>query len=201
MIKALLFDLGNVLVGLDFDRAYRAAAELGPYSVDEIRARLREANIADSYESGQMSSEAFHQRCVDLLELDLSFEQFAELWGDMFIKKPLLDDHFLEALGRRHRMVVVSNTNELHMRFIHRQYDVLRHFDDFVLSHEVGAMKPDHRFYQQALETAKARPEQCVFIDDKPENILGAETMGIRGIRFEEPGQLVAALKSIGVNW
>ncbi len=200
MIQALLFDLGNVLIGLDFDRAYRAAAELGPYSPDEIRARLREARIADAYERGEMSSQEFYQRCNELLGLDLSFEQFAQLWGDMFVKDPLLGDDFVESLGGRYRLVIVSNTNELHMRFIRREYRVLRHFHDFALSYEVGAMKPDRRFYQKALETAKAPPDQCVFIDDKEENVLGAQAMGIPSIQFERQDKLIGALKAAGVD-
>ena len=201
MIRALLFDLGNVLVGLDFDRAYRAAAKQGPYSPDEIRARLRDARIADPFERGEMSSQEFYRRCIDLLGLELSFDRFSELWGDMFVKEPLLDDELVESLAGQYRLVVVSNTNELHMRFIEREYRILRHFKHFVLSHEVGAMKPNRRFYEQALETAKAPPEQCVFIDDRRENILGAEAMGIPSIRFEGQDCLIAALKSAGVNW
>ena len=200
MIETLLFDLGNVLIGLDFDRAYRAAAELGPYSADEIRERLRQTRLAEPYEHGQMSSQEFHTRCVELLGLDLEFDQFAELWGDMFAKEPLLDGQLLESLASHYRMVIVSNTNELHMRYIQREYDVLDHFNEFVLSHEVGAMKPAREFYESALETAKTPAAQCVFIDDRAENIAGAEAMGIPSILFGGQAQLVDRLAALGVK-
>ena len=200
MIETLLFDLGDVLVGLEFDRAYRAASEISRYTPDEIREKLREARLAEPYEHGQMSSQEFHRRCVELLGLDLEFDQFAELWGNMFSKEQLLDDSLLDSLAGRYRTVIVSNTNELHMRYIRREYDVLRHFDEFVLSHEVGVMKPARKFYEKALETAKASAAQCVFIDDRPENVAGAEAMGIPNILFRGQPRLVESLAALGVK-
>ena len=119
-IKALLFDLGDVMIGLDFDRAYRAAAELSPYSPEEIRELVRQADLANPYERGEISSNVFYRRFCEAVEIDIPFDRFRLLWGDMFERKPLLPEDFFAALAENYRLVLLSNTNELHFEFIPR---------------------------------------------------------------------------------
>jgi putative hydrolase of the HAD superfamily len=155
MVKALLFDLGGVIVGLDFGRAYRAAASFTRFPAEQIPEIIRRANLAGPYERGEMSSRDFHLRFCRALEMDVSYEEFQFLWGNMFEDEPLLEDAFLAGLRERHRLVLLSNTNELHFDFIRERYPLLRHFHECVLSYEVGAMKPDQAIYREAIERAR----------------------------------------------
>ncbi len=200
-IKALLFDLGDVIIGLDFDRAYRAAAELSPYAADEIPDLIRQAGLANPYERGEMSSEDFHRRFCNALGMDVPFGRFRQLWGDMFESEPLLDDAFLGGLAANYRLVLLSNTNELHFEFIRDHYTVLRHFDELVLSYQVGVMKPGQEIYAEAVRRGGCRTHECFFTDDKLVNVEAGARLGLEAVVFENPEQLRRTLAERGVLW
>lgn len=202
MTKAILFDLGNVIVGLDFDRGYRAAAARCPFSVAEIPDRIRAASLSVPYELGEISSEEFYQRFCDALQMrDVSFVDFARLWGDMFDDEPLLSGELLRGLRARYRLVLLSNTNDLHFRWIREHYPLLEHFHDFVLSYEVGSMKPSAGIYKEAIRVAGCHPEECFFTDDNEGNIDGARQLGIDAVLFAGQEQLETELARRGVEW
>jgi putative hydrolase of the HAD superfamily len=185
MIKALLFDLGDVIVGLDFDRAYRKLEGVCRHKSDEIPGIIGRAGLADPYERGQLTNREFHAEFCRALDLEIGYLEFEDLWADMFLPELLLPDVLFEKLGQSRRLVLVSNTNEIHFNFIRRQYPVLRHFDDFVLSYRIGSMKPSPEIYQEAVRSAGCSPTECFFTDDKQENVDAARRAGIDAIRFQ----------------
>ena len=200
-IKAILFDLGDVIIGLDFARAHRAAAELSPYSADEIPVIIRQAGLANPYERGEVTSEVFHRRFCDALDMDMSFDRFSQLWGDMFEPEPLLDDAFLGGLAGRYRLVLLSNTNELHLEFIRDHYTILQHFEELVLSYRVGVMKPRPEIYIEAVRRSRCEPKECFYTDDKLENVVAGARFGMKAVVFENPAQLRSSLARSGVHW
>lgn len=201
ILKALLFDLGNVIIGLDFDRAYRTLAGLTRFSADEIPRIISRAKLAGPYERGELSNDEFHKQFCAALDLDLAYEPFEELWGNMFVTEPFLQEHFFEGLGRRYRLLLLSNTNDIHYRFLRERYPMLRRFDDFVLSYEVGAMKPDAKIYAEAIRRAGASAEECFFVDDKQINVDAARQAGIDAVRFESRDRLECQLRDRGIQW
>jgi putative hydrolase of the HAD superfamily len=200
--KAVLLDLGNVIVGLDMDRVYRAAAACSPFSVAEIPGRIREAALYEPYERGEMTSEEFHRRFCEALQLrGVDFAEFSRMWGDMFQPAPLLSTELLDGLSTRYRLVLVSNTNELHFRWIRRHYPLLDHFHEYVLSYQVGAMKPSAGIYEEAIRRAGCEPGQCLFADDVVENVEGARRLGIDALVFCGEEQLKTELARRGLVW
>ena len=113
MPKALLFDLGDVIVGLDFAKAYRAAARLTRSRAEEIPEIISRANLAGPYERGDLSNEEFHRRFCEALDMELEYDQFEQLWGDMFQPETLLPDRWFERLTRDYRLLLLSNTNDI----------------------------------------------------------------------------------------
>lgn len=200
VIKALLFDLGDVIVGLDFDRAYRVIEERTGLSRNQILTLIRDANLASPYERGEISSRAFHQRFSDALDLNLCYEEFRSLWGDMFSDEPLLDSSFFEGLKKSYRLVLVSNTNEIHFRFLRTRHALLDLFDDFVLSYEMGVMKPDLRIYSRAIERARCGAQECFFTDDTLLNVRAARRAGIDAVLFQGREQLEKNLETRGIR-
>lgn len=198
MIRTVLFDLGNVIVPLDFARAYRKASRLTGLNEREIAKLLDESGLAVPYESGWITSAEFHRRTEELLGLGLGFDDFGALWGDMFGEEPLIGEEFLDELKEDVGFAMLSNTNELHFQWITQRYAVARRFETTILSYEVGAMKPDAKIYQAALEATGSRPEECFFTDDKPENIEGARAVGIQAELFEGAGKLREQLAALG---
>ena len=98
-----------------------------------------------------------------------------------------------------HRLLLLSNTNDIHFTMVERKYPIMRHFDDHVLSYRVGAMKPSPRIYQEAIARAGCRPEECFFTDDVAAYVDGALRAGIDAVRFESAAQVEQELMNRGV--
>jgi HAD superfamily hydrolase (TIGR01509 family) len=98
-------------------------------------------------------------------------------------------------------MLVLSNTNAIHFDMVRRNYELLRHFDDYVLSYEVKAMKPEPAIYREAIARAQCRPEECFFTDDSPAYVEAARREGIDAVRFESCAQLERDLAARGIQW
>jgi putative hydrolase of the HAD superfamily len=198
-MKTLLFDLGKVLVPFDFARAYAAMSGLTGLPPQEIRGRLAASNLFRLYETGLMESADFAEEVMRLIGLQCDFAVFSEIWTSIFLPETLIPASAMCKLRERFRLIVVSNTNELHFEMLKKTYPIFRHFDGFILSYQIRAMKPDPAFYRAALEMAQCSPEECVFIDDLPENVAGAELAGFDGIVFESFAQLTGELGRRGI--
>lgn len=199
MTRAVILDLGNVIVGLDFPRAYRAAASLTGHSAGEIPELIRAANLARPYERGELTSEEFYLRFCRALDLKISYSEFVDLWSDMFQPEPILTAGLLRELAATTKLLMLSNTNEIHFEFIRGRYPLVRHFHDFVLSYRVGAMKPDAAIYLDAVRRAGCEPGECFFVDDIEENIAAARQLGIDAEIFRSANELEAQLRQRGV--
>jgi FMN phosphatase YigB (HAD superfamily) len=149
-----------------------------------------------------MSNEEFYRRFCAALQMDgVSFAEFRGLWGDMFEPTPLLPERMLEGLSARHRLILVSNTNDLHFRRIQQQYPLLGHFHECVLSYRVGAMKPAVEIYQEAIRLAGCAATECFFTDDIAANVEGARRLGIDAVLFRGERDFKSHLARRGVTW
>ena len=195
MTRAILFDLGNVLVAFDFTRGYRALEGVCPHPAEEIPARIAASGLVPPYERGEVSSEAFYLQLCRLLDLCVAYDQFCALWSTIFLPDPIVSEDLLTSLRRRYRMVLISNTNDIHFRVIQANYPLIGHFDAMVLSHQVGAMKPADRIYQEAIRQAGCRPEECFYTDDVPEFVEGGRRNGLDAVRFTGQADLERELQ------
>lgn len=201
MYKAILLDLGKVVIPFDLGRGYAALEPHSPYPPEELRQRIASAGIVDRFETGQLSSREFVARFSSLLGIDVGYERFCELWSSIFLPGPLVPESLLAGLRRRYRLLALSNTNAIHFEMVRRRYPVLRHFHDFVLSHEVGAAKPDPKIYQAAIDRAGCRPQECFFTDDSAPFVEAARRLGLDAVGFESAAQLERELDARGIEW
>lgn len=199
--RSLIFDLGKTLVHFDFQRGYRALEGLCPYPAPEIRQRLIATRLVEQFETGLVEPRDFVGQMASALDLRVDYDGFCEIWGSIFAET-LVPEGLLEALHARYRMVLLSNTNAIHFEFIERRYaPLLRHFDDFVLSFRVRAMKPQADIYRAAIETAGCPAEQCFYTDDVADYVVAARAMGIDAVRFESAAQLERELRARDIQW
>ena len=189
-IRTVIFDLGRVLVPFDFHRGYRLMSERCGLAPEEVRERIKNLNIVHDFESGLIDPVDFVARVTGDLGIKMSFDDFAEIWSYIFLPETLIPESLIEELKHRHRVVLLSNTNDIHYQMIERTYPILRLFDDKVLSYRVKAMKPDPKIYAAAIEAARCRPEECFFTDDVPEYVQAARRMGIDAVVFENADQI-----------
>ncbi len=195
MIKAVIFDLGRVIVPFDFHRGYARIAALTGLSVEEVPARIRPTGLVEKLESGQIAPREFVKQLSAVLNLRCTYEEFCEIWSCVFLPDALVPEKLLEGIAARYRLVLLSNTNAIHFDMIRANYPHLRHFHALVLSHVAGAMKPSPEIYRQAVEAAGCKPEECFFTDDIPEYIEGALRYGIDAVQFHSAAQIEAELR------
>lgn len=184
MIRTIYFDFGNVVGFFDHGLAIRQFAQhtdLSPALLEEL---LYSGELADSFERGEISLEAFVAAALEIGQLRCSPRQFLAAYQDIFTPNPAICD-LIPRLAGRVRLCLASNTNTAHaLRFRQQFADVLGHFDALVLSHEIGARKPTASFFARAQPFAQAAPSECLFIDDLPANVAAAQAHGWQAIHY-----------------
>jgi glucose-1-phosphatase len=201
MYRAVIFDLGKVLVHFDFKRGYRALEGLCPYSAAEIPKRLATTGLVERFETGLVEPRDFVEQLSAILDLHVDYEHFCRIWSCIFTDT-LIPESMLAGLAERYRLVLLSNTNAIHFEMIRENYaHLLRHFHALVLSYEVKAMKPDPAIFQKAIGAAGCRPEECFYTDDILKYVEGARAAGIDAVQFESAAQIERELESRGIQW
>jgi putative hydrolase of the HAD superfamily len=200
----LIFDFGNVVAHFDYRTACtRLGRPLG-LSGEALLERVRGLGFSDlvqEYERGRMAAEAFTRRVCALVGLEITHEEFAAAWADIFRLNDPLARVIAELKRRGYTLVLGSNTNDLHAAQFRRQFAAtLAHFDRLILSYEIGHIKPSASFYHTCAEAAGAPPGECVFIDDLAENVAGARAVGMQGVVFRDVPALLEALRGLGVE-
>jgi putative hydrolase of the HAD superfamily len=199
MIKTVIFDLGRVLVPFDFNIGYRKLEALCGIPAAEIPARLAATKLVNEIESGRISADEFNARLGEAFGFRITSEEFRELWCSVFLPHALVPEELVEMIGRTHRLLLLSNTSAVHFEMLREAYPILRHFHAYILSYEVGAMKPEQRIYEAAIAAAACAPQECFFTDDIPDYVEGARRMGIDAVQFQSGEQIATELKTRGV--
>jgi glucose-1-phosphatase len=194
-MEVIIYDLGNVI--LPFNH-YRIAEKLSRFSQrkefqdpPKIFSYLFdfEKGAVNGYEVGKVSSLEFFQSLKKFLQLSLSFEEFVPIWDDIFLENQEVSQIILSQKGRW-KLGLLSNTNPLHFDYILSKFPIVRVFDQWILSHEVGFKKPAVKIYQKAIEWASVEPQKIIFIDDMEKHVEVAVSLGMQGIHFISAKQL-----------
>lgn len=203
MTKTVIFDLGGVIVPLDFQAGYAAMAGLCDIPREELPKRISATGLVPKLESGQIAADDFIDAFIGELGLRITRAEFPQLWSSIFPPYTLIPESLLAGLKRNYRLLLLSNTNSIHFEIIRKTetYRLLDHFDDYILSYEVGAMKPLERIYEAALEKAGCRPEECFYTDDIPAYVEGARKAGIDAVQFIGHQPLIAEMDRRGIQW
>ena len=201
MIKTVIFDLGNVIVPFDFTRGYAAMQPWCRYPAEEIPKRIATTDLVRRFESGQVPPRDFVRQLSTLLELNIPYDDFCRIWTAIFLPDTLIPESLLAGLKSRYRLLLLSNTNAIHFNMVRESYPLLRHMDAYILSHEVGALKPSPLMYQAAIARADCRPEECFFTDDIAPYVEAARQQGIDAEQFQGLEKLEADLRARGVEW
>jgi putative hydrolase of the HAD superfamily len=200
MIQVIYFDLGKVIIDFDYTVATQELVKVTPLPLHEIALVLSDAKLIFEYETGRLSSCEYYQMVCRRLKMDVSMEKFAQLWGNMFLPQPLLSESLLTDLKQKYRLILLSNTNEIHFEYVSSRYPILDHIQERLLSYQVGCMKPDPRIFELAVQQAKVAPEDIFFTDDRSENIEAARQAGIQAVQFRSEQQLIQDMQQMGIS-
>jgi putative hydrolase of the HAD superfamily len=200
MYRAILMDLGKVLIDFDFTAGYRSLESCCPYPAAEIRRRIAATDLAVRFESGLMEPRDFCDQFCALIEMKADYDRFCTIWNSIF-SGALVPESMIEGLSHRYRMVLLSNTNQIHFDMVRQQYPVLRHFHHMALSYQVKAMKPRPEIFLEAVRLAGCHASECFYADDIPAFSEAARKLGIDAVTFESVGQLSAEMHNRGIAW
>jgi HAD superfamily hydrolase (TIGR01509 family) len=200
MIDTVISDLGQVLVLFDNRIFFDRMAAITGRPADEIRRVTHQnRNLVDRFDTGRLTPEEFHRLAVAALGVKVGFADFFAAYNDVFsLNRPALAA--LAKLKPKYKLGLVSNTDPMRYGYLERRFPELLIFDAYVLSFRTGVMKPNPAIYREALSRTRARPHQALFIDDLPENIAGAERLGICGLLFKPEIDLETELRNAGVE-
>jgi FMN phosphatase YigB (HAD superfamily) len=198
-LQAIIFDLGNVLIHVDEARARtRFAARTGKRE-QEIDDYFRSTPYATELALGKLAGRRFYRIVSKDLGFDGKYEEFAEIWSDIFDPiEPMVK--LASALATRLPRVILSNTNAIHIDYIFAHYPFLLEFDAQVFSHEVGFLKPDAAIYRLTLDKCDLDPARTLFVDDLNANVEGARAAGMQAIQYESAEQVQQELTKHGVS-
>jgi len=166
MLKAFIFDLGNVLLLFSHERMFAQVGALCGKSAEEVRRVFIEDDLGTRFERGNLSEAQLRGELERRLDATFASSELDRALGDIFTpNEPMLE--IVSALRRQgFRLVLLSNTNSIHVRWIESNYDVLSRFDSCVLSYQVGAVKPEPAIYAAAINCANCSPDECLYTDD-----------------------------------
>jgi len=194
--KAVIFDLGNVLLSFDFNIAAGKLAQQSDKSPSEIRTLIDQSSVLHTFEKGQMSQESFYKSISESSGYQGSLEEFRQDFSDIFAAiQPMID--FMRELKQQGITTgVFSNTNEMAADFIRARYTFFSEFDHYCLSYEHGAMKPEESLYRLVEKMSSRKGDQLFFIDDRAENVEAAIDLGWSGQVHSDPEQTISKVKA-----
>ncbi len=194
-VTTLILDLGNVVAFFDHQRACRQIAALGrPGTTEDLVADLLfHRPLERDYDTGAISTPQFLDALRVHFGMSAPDEAIAEAWSDIFTPNPQLTDQLPPLKTRGLRLVLASNTNELHFARIRNMTPgVVSLFDVCVLSYEVGARKPADAFFQAVLAAAGTSAAACFYLDDRPDFVAAAGALGIPSAMYS-PGMTLGS--------
>lgn len=179
-----IFDLGNVIIDIDFNRVFQAWSDDSGIPVATLQQRFQMNQTFCQHERGEITDQQFASAWCEQHGLPLTFAQFSRGWLAIFVglRQEVIDImQLLRHAG--HQVVVLSNTNHLHTCYWQEQYpQVCEAADAVYLSQQMGLRKPEAAIYQQVLDDQQVKAAGAVFFDDNLENIQAAQQHGIHSI-------------------
>ena len=199
MIRSFIFDIGNVLIPFDFNRAIRRIASQCASPLDGFSPQAKE--IVERYECGQIGRAEFLNQAIALLEYTGNEADFVAAWEDIF-EENFAMTRLVGSLHARYPLYLLSNTSDIHASYLEAKYPVFQYFSGAVYSHLVRCMKPGHPIFEIATQQFGVNPGETVYIDDLAPNVATARELGFHAIQYDhtQHSRLVQQLAALGVE-
>lgn len=189
--EAIIFDLGGVLINLDYGRTSAAFRALGMADFDETYSQLQQTELFDRFETGDVSSFHFINRILDRLPNGSNGNKVVHAWNAMILDFPKERLEWLETMAKRYRIFLLSNTNTLHVDAVRRSLEktvghqrLEDYFEQVYLSCDMGLRKPDPAIFLRLCAEQGLNPATTLFIDDTPQHVEGAKDAGLQAVHL-----------------
>ncbi len=205
-IRTIIFDFGNVLIDISIPRTWQLFEVLLGEGYQDALATLQAANVFDRFEMGLISEAEFLETLQRASKRPISQSTILDVWNSMLLQQPKHRLDMLLELRKKYQVLLLSNTNETHIRWVHAH--MLRdlgiadfettYFDHAYYSHDVLMRKPNADIFEFVLADANILPQETLFIDDNADNIAMAASLGIHTLHHNPENDIVAVLQQAG---
>lgn len=201
-IRAVIFDLGRVLIDFDHQISSRKISSRTGKSAREVYDLFFDSRLIQRFEEGKLSADAFFQEVKKLLGIEVAYEEFLPVWNQIFF---LTEENkqvyaLAKSLKNRYTVALLSNINILHYAYLKENFPVFDAFHHIFTSFELGHIKPDPRIYRAVLARLAIQPHEAFYVDDRAELVEQAAALGIRSYIYKGIAQLKVDLASCGVS-
>ncbi len=193
----VIFDLGGVLVSVDFMRACTRLEAAGGAPAEVIREAIVNGEDKMAFDTGRLSPQQFAVRFCAAIDLRLPYAEFAEIWCDIFDEQREVTG-LLDQIAAKADLVLLSNTDPLHLDYVRSNYDFLPKFGRMLLSYEVGHAKPARQIFERAIGLC-APQTRMIYFDDVAEYVTAARGCGLPAEQFVDAAKLRRDLERVGV--
>lgn len=194
-IQNIIFDLGGVLLNIDYSATLKAFKELGLDKFDEVYSQSAQKELFDDFETGKISAQEFRNRIKQLSSLPISDKQIDSAWNAMLLDLPKERLEILDKLWDEHRLFLLSNTNDIHIsayaNYLQKEFGFpnLSHlFEKEYYSYKIGMRKPSAEIFKYVLEENNLLAKETMFIDDSPQHVESAAKCGIQALLLDVKG-------------
>ena len=184
-IKNIVFDLGGVLINLDFERAFKAFKKAGFVDIESQLQSFSREGIFDQFELGEISEDEFRSAIKERANVMLTDQEIDDMWNLILMDIPREKLELILNLRGKYMVYLLSNTNKTHWDYIcqnafnYHGFRVEDYFEETFLSFEMHLAKPDKAIFEKMLNDANLIAEETLFIDDSEANCRAAEELGI----------------------
>lgn len=203
-IKNIIFDLGGVILNIDYKLTQEAFVKLGLKNIDDVYGQYFQVKFFDLFDRGEISEDEFIDLSKDLFPENTSKQQLVDAWNAMLLDMPEHRFDFLKKIGKKYRIFLMSNTNITHydeyQKYIKDKYKI-NGLDDLFekayYSFLVGMRKPEDRFFNLILEENNLKANETLFIDDTSINTDAAKTLGLQALWLKDNMDIIEALSEL----
>jgi FMN phosphatase YigB (HAD superfamily) len=192
-VKQIIFDLGGVLLNIDYSLTENAFIAAGVKNFPELYSQLQQSDLFDKWETGRMTPEEFVAAMKAASDTPLTTAQVLDAWNAMLLDFPIRRLQILQQIRNYYDLFLLSNTNEIHeetfnntLMQAHGIPNIGVFFDKVYMSHRVGLRKPMPEIFMRVLEDNGLQAGQTLFIDDSPQHIKTANELGIQTIYLQK---------------
>jgi HAD superfamily hydrolase (TIGR01509 family) len=198
-LPVFIFDLGKVLVDFDYSIAARKIGARSHQPPADLHAFLGSSPLLIQYESGRLTRQEFYGSISKAIGCQAGLAEFGGYFADIFAEIPGMIALQQELRQRGYQTFIFSNTNDLAIEHVRRNFPFFKNFDGYIFSYEVGGLKPQPEIYAAMEAMTGKRGADLIYIDDRWENIEAGVARGWRGIWHESPEKTRQALLALGV--
>ena len=199
--RAIIFDIGRVLVHIDPRQAQKALSNGLPFSSEELWSAIEKDPHWKDWQEGRISARDWHLNLCKRFGVRMPFDTFVNAWNSVLDSKPIHPDSLFAKLAKNYRLGLLSNTDPIHVAHLESTYSFYNYFPKAVRTYScaVGACKPDPLIFRHALKACKVQATEAVYIDDIAAFAEAARSLGMHGLQYTSPEQLQVDLHAIGI--